>query len=350
MTMKELHLLDGTQIGENRRVFIIGEIGLCHDGDPEVARALIEGCKAAGVDAVKFQKRDVNSLAIGEVLDAQDQRFPQFGSTYRQIREHVEFDMATYRDLKSYAEGLELPFLVSVFDETSADQINELGVPAFKLASHVLSRKPLVEHLCRLKLPVLASTGMAFLEEIDETAAMFKAAGVPFGLLHCVSIYPHAADRANLRMIRYLAERYDVPVGYSCHEVENTSSVLAVAAGATMLERHVTLDRNRSGFDHKFALDMPSLARFVREVRQAEAAMGTTEKTVSEEEWATRRKYHCSVVSQRAIGKDEVLDRSMLTVKNPGTGIPARDIDTLVGRHAVTDIPADVLISEQMLD
>ena len=138
---------------------------------------MIEGCKEAGVDAVKFQKRDVATLATGEVLDAEDSRFPQFGKTYRQIREYVEFDMATYHSLKQYAESLDLPFLVSVFDEVSADQIAELGVPGLKLASHVLSRKPLIEHLCRLKLPVLASTGMAYTEEIDETAAMFKAAG-----------------------------------------------------------------------------------------------------------------------------------------------------------------------------
>lgn len=348
--MKELRLLDGTLIGDEQRVFIIGEIGLCHDGDPEVARELIKGCKAAGVDAVKFQKRDVANLATEDILDAEDNRFPQFGKTYRQIRDHVEFDMTTYRRLKKYADEQYLPFLVSVFDEVSADQIAELGVPGLKLASHVLSRKPLIEHLCQLKLPVLISTGMAFLDEIDETCNMFKKAGVPFGLFHCVSIYPHTSDRANLSMIRFLSKRYDVPVGYSCHEVENISSVLAVAAGATMLERHVTLDRNRSGFDHKFALDMEGLGQFVREVRQAESAMGNTDKTVSEEEWETRRKYHCSVVSRRAINKGEIVDRSMLTVKNPGTGIPARKIDEVTGRRAVTDIPADILISEQMLD
>lgn len=348
--MADLHLRDGSTIGEGKRVFIIGEIGLCHDGDPEVAKALIDGCKNAGVDAVKFQKRDVANLATAEVLDAEDGRFPQFGKTYRQIREAVEFDLDTYRSLKQYAEQLGLPFLVSVFDELSADQMAELQVPALKLASHVLSRKPLIEHLCRLKLPVLASTGMAFMEEIDETAAMFKEAGVPFGLFHCVSIYPHAADRANLRMIRHLAQRYDVPVGYSCHELENISSVLAVGAGATMLERHVTLDRNRSGFDHKFALDMDGLTQFVGEVRQAEAAMGSIDKTVSEEEWVTRRKYHCSVVSLRPIAQGELIERSMLTVKNPGTGIPARQIDQVAGRRAKVDIPQDVLLSEKMLE
>lgn len=349
MNNPQFPLKDGLIVGGDR-VIVIGEIGLCHDGDLDVAKALIRGCKEAGVDAVKFQKRDVANLTTADLLDAKDDRFPQFGKTYREIREHVEFSMEEYAELKALADDLELPFWVTAFDETSADQIANLGVPAIKLASHVLSRKPLIEHLCKLKIPVVASTGMAYLEEIDETAAMFKAAGVPFGLFHCVSIYPHAADRANLRMIRFLQERYDVPVGYSCHEIENVSSILAVGAGAAMLERHVTLDRNRTGFDHKFALDMDGLKTFVQQVRQAEAAMGTTEKTVSEEEWVTRRKYHCSVVSTRYLSTGTIITRDMLTVKNPGTGIPAREIDNLVGRRVMTDIDEDVLLSEEMLE
>jgi sialic acid synthase SpsE len=313
---------------------------------------MIARCKEAGADAVKFQKRDVPNLAIGEVLDAHDERFPQFGSTYRQIREHIEFDVPTYRDLKEYADRMGIPFIVSVFDEKSTDEMLPLGCPALKIASHVLSRKPLIEHLCRAArtTPILASTGMAYLEEIDETVAMFKQAGVPLGLFHCVSVYPHRADQANLRMIRFLAERYGVPVGYSCHEIENTSSLLAVAAGATAIERHVTLDRNRTGFDHKIALDMAGLARFVKEVREVELTLGTTDKTVSEEEWITRRKYHSSVVSMRAIRQGETITRDMLTVKNPGTGIPARHIDTVVGKKALLDIAEDVLILPDMVD
>ncbi len=349
--MAKLHLKDGNTIGDNQRVFIIAEIGLCHDGDPEVARDLIAKCKEAGADAVKFQKRDVANLAIGEVLDAEDDRFPHFGSTYRQIREHIEFDSFTYQSLKKYADETGIPFIVSVFDEKSADEMISLGCPALKLASHVLSRKPLIEHICKIAdgTPILASTGMAYLEEIDETAAMFKNAGIPFGLFHCVSIYPHRADQANLKMIRFLSQRYDVPVGYSCHEIENTSSLLAVAAGATCIERHVTLDSSRKGFDHSIALDMKRLTQFVKEVREVEVAMGSTEKTVSEEEWITRRKYHSSVVSDRPIKKGETIFRKMLTIKSPGIGIPARKIDTVVGKKAKTDIPKDSLIFPDML-
>jgi len=257
--------------------------------------------------------------------------------------------MKTYERLQKVCKDVGLPMLVSVFDDLSAEQIAALGVPGIKIASHVLSRKPLIEKLCTLGVPVLASTGMAFLEEIDETSAMFEQAGLPYALFHCVSTYPHKAEEANLRMIRFMSERYAVPAGYSCHEVANTSSLLAVAAGATMLERHVTLDRGRIGFDHGFALDMAGLKEFVREVRIAEAAMGTTEKTVAESEWIARNKFHSSVVSARAIKSGETITRGMITVKSPGTGIPARKYQDVIGKTATQDIAADILIAESML-
>lgn len=188
-----------------------------------------------------------------------------------------------------------------------------------------------------------------FEQFVADPAAVFREAGLPFGLYHCVSIYPHEASRANLRLIRRLEERYRVPVGYSCHEFANTSSLLAVPAGAVTLERHVTFDRNAEGFDHRFALDMPALAEFVQQVREAEASMGDGAKTVMDEEWVTRRKYHASVVSARPIAAGETIRREMLAVKNPGTGIPAREIDSVAGRTAATDIPADVLIERGML-
>ncbi|OOZ36441.1 N-acetylneuraminate synthase family protein [Solemya velesiana gill symbiont] len=346
----QLELKNGTVIGDDRPVFIVAEIGLCHNGSEEQAMEMIRRSAEAGVDAVKFQKRDVPNLTTRELLDAPDERFPTLGRTYREIREAVEFDLDTYERLKSLAESLGLLFFASVFDEKSAHEMAELDLHLLKIASHVLTRKPLIEKLCDLGIPTLASTGMAYLDEIDETTAAFRAVGLLHGLFHCVSIYPHAADRANLRMIRYMQERYQVPVGYSCHEIANTSSLLSIAAGACMLERHVTLDRSADGFDHKFALDMPGLAEFVSQVREAEAAMGSIEKTVSEEEWVTRKKYHCSVVSRCAIPEGTVIDRQLLTVKNPGTGIPARRIDDVVGQRARIDIPEDVLLDNEMLE
>lgn len=348
--MSQLTLKNGRIIGSSCPVYIVAEVGLCHNGSVRKARELIRDAARAGVDAVKLQKRDVNNLATAKVLDALDDRFPSFGSTYREIRQHIEFEPAVHRELRDYATQLGVDYFVSVFDVRSADEMAALDLPVIKLASHVLSNKPLIEHVAGLGTPVLLSTGMASLEEIDETAAIFALRGLFFGLYHCVSIYPHDARQANLRLIRTLQERYGVPVGYSCHELEDTSSLFAVAAGAMSLERHVTNDRNAVGFDHAFALDMLALERFVRGVRETEAMMGDGRKVVREEEWVTRKKYHCSVVSAVPIAKGEVVGRDKLTTKNPGTGIPARRIDELVGRTAKRDIAADTLLADEMFE
>ncbi len=347
--MSTLTLGNSRIIGKSQPVYIVAEIGLCHNGDLNIARGLIKSSVEAGVDAVKFQKRDVANLAIHKLLNAPDNRYPLFGSTYRQIREHIEFDLDAISELKDYAKTLGVDFFASVFDIKSASQMAELAIPALKLASHSLSDIPLIEHIAELGIPVLLSTGMAYLEEIDQTAKIFNQADLPFGLFHCVSIYPHKADKANLKVIRLLEERYGVPVGYSCHEFEDTSSLLAVAAGAVSIERHVTFDRNATGFDHKFALDIPALEKFVNDIRITECTMGDGEKTVSEEEWTTREKYHRSVVSKHAIQKGETITREMLITKNPGTGIHASKIDRVVGRIAAIDIPEDTLMSYDML-
>jgi len=348
--MTNLELANGIILGDNKPVFIVAEIGLCHNGDQQTARELIKRCAAAGADAVKFQKRDVDNLAIRYLLDDSDNRFPSFGKTYREIRNHIEFDVEIYKDLKAYAESLGLVFFASVFDKLSADQMAEIGCPVIKIASHCLTNKPLIAYLCEIRLPVLLATGMAYLEEIDEAVDLLTRGDVPFGLYHCVSIYPYAIEKANLRVIETLRERYGVPVGYSSHETENTGESLAVALGAFSVEKHVTLNRNAEGFDHGFAQDMNGLADLVQNIRQTEKALGTREKTVTKEEWETRKKYHFSLVTTRSLNAGDVISSEMLTTKNPGTGIPARQIHEVVGKRTQVDIPEDKLISWEMLD
>lgn len=348
--MSTLKLTNDITLGDDQPVFIVAEIGLCHNGDVARAKTMIEKSVAAGADAVKFQKRDVDNLAINSVLDAPDDRFPSFGKSYREVRRHIEFDVSVYRELKAYAESLGMMFFASAFDIPSATILAEIGCPAIKIASHCLAHKPLLEHLGDLKVPVLLSTGMAYLEEVDEAVEILTSNGVPFGLYHCVSIYPHTSREANLRLIPFLKQRYGVPVGYSNHEIANTTSALAVAIGACSIEKHVTLSNDDEGFDHRFALNMDNLAKLVHDVREAEAALGSGVKTVVEEEWATRKKYHFSVVTAVPIRAGEIIRSNMLTTKNPGDGIPARRIHEVCGRRAKVDIPADLPATWDMLE
>ena len=348
--MSTLKIKDDLVLGEGQPCWVVAEIGLCHNGDLATAKQMIVASARAGADVVKFQKRDVANLAIGPVLDAPDDRFPTFGSTYRQVRNHIEFDLEQYKELQQTAREAGVELFASVFDIKSASEMAALEMPLIKVASHCLSNKPLIDHLCDLGLPLLLSTGMAYWEEIDETVEALTKANIQFGLYHCVSSYPHTYETANLSLITRMKKRYGVPVGYSSHELDNQSAFLATALGAFSIEKHVTLARQQEGFDHGIAQDMAGLKDLVDGVRRAECALGNGEKSVSAEEMVTRNKYHCSVVAAQQISAGETISSSMLTTKNPGTGIAAREIDSVVGRIARQPIESDTLIAWDMLE
>jgi sialic acid synthase SpsE len=339
----------GKKIGDGQPCFVIAEIGLNHNGELSIAEKLIDAAADAGCDAVKFQKRDVANLAVGSVLDAADGRFPTFGSTYRQIREHMEFDRGEFQTLMARAASRRLPLFCTPFDIPSYRFLEDLGMTAYKLASHSLTNLPLLEHAAARRKPVILSTGMATLEEVDRAVAVFKEAGCPLALLHCVSSYPTPLEQANLRVIDSLRARYGVPVGYSGHEVGSLATLAAVARGACAVERHITLDTKMMGFDHKLSIDPVQLKQCVADIRAIESAFGDGVKKLLPVEQVTRDKYHVSWVSKTAIPAGAVISEDMLTLKNPGTGIPAWRKGDIVGKRATTDIPADVLLQEAML-
>lgn len=331
---------------QDGRVFIIAEAGLNHNGSLSIAKQLIDVAAQAGVDAVKFQKRTVHTLAVQEVLDAEDHRFPEFGRTYRQIREHLELDWQAYVELKNHAQGLGLHFICTGFDPEAMDFLQRLGVGILKLASHSLTNLELLRHVAGLGKPVILSTGMAAWEEIDRAVALLSP--IPLALLHCVSSYPTPVAECNLAMIAKLRERYQLPVGYSGHELGYLPSVVAAAMGACILERHITLDTGMTGFDHKISLDPVALAALVRDVRQVEAMRGDGQKKVSDQEQVTRNKYHVSMASACEIKAGERLLPEMITWRNPGTGIPAKEVEHWLGRVLAVDVALDVLLRPDM--
>ena len=328
--------------------YIIAEAGLNHNGSMDIAKKLIDVAAIAGVDAVKFQKRTVSKLATKATLDAKDERFPDFGKTYREIREHLEFSFEEYQELKKYTESKGLDFMCTAFDTDAVDFLEKLGNKSYKLASHSLTNVELLEYLARLKRRTVLSTGMADLEEIDKAVSIFKAHNAPLELMHCVSAYPTPLAECNLNMMDTLRERYHLPVGYSGHEIGYLPSVLAVSMGALLIERHYTLDKGMIGFDHKMSLSPDELIAMVRDIRMVSKIQGTGAKEVSETEWITRRKYHVSMVSAREIPADSVLTEEMVTWRNPGTGIPTKLAHTVLGKRTNRTIPMDELISMDM--
>ncbi|MDO8631201.1 MAG: N-acetylneuraminate synthase family protein, partial [Phycisphaerales bacterium] len=216
-------------VGNGQPCFVIAEAGLNHNGELPLALELIDKAIEGGADAVKFQKRTVDVLAVADVLDAEDARFPSFGRTYRQIREHLEFDLDEYRELVAHAAKRGIPFLCTPFDVPALEFLERLALPGYKIASHSVTNLPLLERVAEVGKPVIMSTGMCTFEEIDRAVDVFTRRGTPLALMHCVSAYPTPMNQCNLRMVDALRDRYHVPVGYSGHELGYVPTLAAVA-------------------------------------------------------------------------------------------------------------------------
>jgi sialic acid synthase SpsE len=330
--------------------YVIAEAGLNHNGSLSLAKELIDVAARAGADAVKFQKRTVSILATAETLDAVDERFPSFGKTYREIREFLEFDASDYRVLKEYTKQKGMDFLATAFDIEAADFLEAIGVDYIKVASHSLTNCDLLSHLAKKKIPTILSTGMADLDEIDTAVSIFREVQCPLSIMHCVSAYPTPMDECNLKMIKTLKNRYDLPTGYSGHEIGFFPSIMAVGMGAKLIERHFTIDKDFEGFDHKISLLPNELKLMIEQIRLVPQVVGSGKKEVSETEWITRKKYHVSMVSSRKIGRGTILSESDVTYRNPGTGIPKKSAHLIIGKKSILDIPADVLLEVDMFE
>ena len=328
--------------------YVIAEAGLNHNGSIDIAKQLIDVAFEAKANAVKFQKRTIKELATKDTLEAIDDRFPDFGKTYKEIREHLEFDIHQYKELKSYTESKGMDFIVTAFDIEAVDFLDKLKVEVIKVASHSLTNLDLLEYLVASKKKIIMSTGMAQLEEVDRAVEIFKEHNLPLLLMHCVSAYPTPLNQCNLSMIKKLSERYSIPVGYSGHEIGWSPTKIAVGVGAKAIERHYTLDKKMVGFDHKMSLEPDELKQMIKDIRLIESMIGDGEKKVSETEQITRNKYHVSMVSNGIIEKGETLTKNLITYKNPGTGIPKKNENAVLGKVAKYRIEADILLTEDM--
>jgi N-acetylneuraminate synthase/sialic acid synthase len=338
---RPVRLASGRAIGPGQPCFLVAEIGNNHQGDEATARRMIEAAAAAGADAVKFQKRDVRALLTGTARRAPYTGPNSFGPTYGAHRQALELPLEALARLKAHAQSLGLVFFASAWDAPSLDGLAALGVELLKIASADLPTLPLLRRAGALGLPVALSTGMSTLDEIAAAVAELQARGAPLILLHCNSSYPCPPEDAALPVLPLLARRFGLPVGYSGHEAGLAPSLGAVALGACMLERHFTLDRTLPGTDHQASLDPEGFARLAGMVRELEAAMRVTAKTVTPAERATAAKLRKSVVAARPLAPGTVLGPGDLAVKCPGTGLSPLHWDELPGRVLLRALEAD---------
>ncbi len=267
-------------VGDGHPCYLIGEIGINHNGSVDLTKNLISVAKNAGCDAVKFQKRTVEIVYAPEELDKP--RENPFGKTNGDLKRGLEFGLEQYREIDEFCQEMEIPWFASCWDEPSVDFIAQFDRPCFKIASASLTDDALLRHSRAPGKPILLSTGMSTIEEIDHAVEILGLENLI--LLHATSTYPSNYDELDLRVIPQLRRRYGVPIGYSGHETGIASSVAAVALGACVVERHITLERSMWGSDQAASLGPSGLTRLVRDIRLVEMALGSSTKRVFDRE------------------------------------------------------------------
>lgn len=338
-------------IGESFPVFVIAEAGVNHNGDLDTALRLVDAAAEAGANAVKFQTFSTDRLVTRQAPKAAYQRQTTDGreSQYQMLK-RLELSFSDHERLLAHAWSCDIMFLSTPFDCASADLLFELDVPAIKIGSGELTNLPLLEYVARQAKPIILSTGMAYLGEVEEAVHCVQSrSDAPLILLHCVSNYPAEESDVNLRAMLTMRQAFGLPVGYSDHTVGISISIAAAALGACVVEKHFTLDRSLPGPDHAASLEPDEIRAMVQAIRNVERALGDGIKRPSVSELDTARVARKSIVSQVDIPAGTTIDAGMLAIKRPGTGIPPRELKRVIGRTAQVAIPADTVINWEMV-
>lgn len=331
----------GRTIGRGRRAFVIAEAGVNHDGDPELALELVEAAASAGADAIKFQTFRAESVAAASAPKAayQQERTGSGGSQLEMIR-GLELGSEVFDRLARRCRQRGIVFLSTPADPASADLLEGLDVPAFKIASGEITNLPFLEDLARRGLPLILSTGMATLDEVAAAVAVIERAGdPPLALLQCVTDYPADPAEANLRAMDVMRDTFSVPVGYSDHCLGPEVAMAAVARGASIIEKHFTLGRHRKGPDHFASAEPAEFSAMVRCIRRVEIALGDGIKRPSPGERAHLPVARRSLHAARDIAAGDAITAEVLACLRPATGIAPGRLDEVVGRTASVPIP-----------
>lgn len=284
-------LIGDRWVGDGHPTFIVAEIGNNHNGDFELAKILIEKAHECGVDAVKFQVKNIEKAFPKELLDSPYQSHDSFGRTYREHKQYLELSHEQYAALNEYSKKVGIIFFATPFDEDSFHFLREIDVPCYKIASFHLTKDELLKTVCTAKKPIILSTGMSTAEEVDHAVHLLTDEGATFALLQCTSCYPTDDEDVHLSVIAEYKRKYDVVVGYSGHERGISIATSSIFYGGKIIEKHFTLDRTLKGPDHAASLELKGLAGVVERVRLLEKAIGSPHKTVLDCELENRRKF-----------------------------------------------------------
>lgn len=334
----------GRAVGPGEPLWVVAEIGANHNGDMELCRRIVDAAKGSGADAVKFQSWSKDSL-VSRAEYARNTRYAKLDPsalTLEQAVERYQFTPEQHREIAAHCRQRGITFFSSCFSASEVELLEELRAPAYKVASMDINHLPLLDVVASTGKPVLLSTGMATLGEIETALARLRRGGAgPVALLHCVSLYPCPPAEVNLRNIPMLERAFGVPIGFSDHTLGVGVALAAVALGACIVEKHFTIDKALEGWDHAISADPTELAVIVREGRAVQEALGHSERIVGAAEFEKRKAFRRRAVARRDLPKGSRMRAEDLEFKRPGTGIGPDQIDSVVGRTLLRDVSAE---------
>ena len=342
--MSSIKLADCTVIGEFGKPYIIAEVNSSHNGNVEVAKAMIDAAKDAGCDCVKFQSWTASTLYSKTYYKA--------NPIAKRFVDKLSLSPEELKMMADYCHEKGIGFSSTPYSREEADFLaDECYVPFIKIASMEVNNPEFISYIAGKGLPIVMSTGMADYEEVRRAVEIIESAGNRnIAILHCVSVYPTPAYRVNLNNMIALREMFpDYPIGFSDHTLGDEAAVAATVLGAAVIEKHITLDSNKIGMDNQMAMEPEPLKELVRKCKGIAGVMGSKERILQDDELKQRQNMRRSIVVTRDMKAGEILSRDDIDVKRPGTGIEPGRANELVGRTLKNDIESDMLLAESDL-
>jgi N,N'-diacetyllegionaminate synthase len=326
---KSIIEINKKKIGLNNSTYFIAEAGLNHNGDIKIAKKLIDEAKKSGADAVKFQTYN-------------SEEFLTTSSQYFEFFKNVELSYEDFGELSDYAKNVGITFFSSPFDIDSATELKKIGVPCFKIASSDLTNLPLIKHISKMNLPMIISTGVSTMEEIEEAVNLcYSENNNKIALMHCVADYPTKLEESNLRAIESMKQSFNVPIGYSDNGESDLVDIVAVSLGANLIERHFTLDKNMKGPDHSFSITPIQLTNLISQIRLIEKIRGNGIKTPTLSELKNKNEIRKSITTKTEITQEENFSTKNITIKRPATGIEPKFFEEVLRKKATKKIQTD---------
>ncbi len=331
--MKREIILDGKRVNDTSDVYVIAEVGHNHQGDLEQCKRMFRRAKDCGADAVKLQKRDNKALFSTEKYNSIYDNPNSFGATYGEHREFLEFGRKEYLELKEYAVSLEITFFSTPFDTNSADFLEEIGLPFYKIASGDLKNIPLLKYIASFGKPIIVSTGGGTIEDVERVYNEIMPINKQLAVMQCTSAYPARPEQLNLYVIEEYRKNFpEIVIGYSGHDNGIAMPLVSYMLGARIIEKHFTLDRTLKGTDHAFSLSPTGLEHMVRDLRRARVALGKHHKEIDEGEREPLVKMGKKLVAAKSLPEGHELTEEDIAIKSPGDGLPPYELNNIIGK------------------